>query len=1021
MQPWQELPVYIYNMWVYGHRKQSSRDPLGDYVISFDYDADYKPSYLVRTQRLSLIPKIPQLEGMHIPSPDVDPHKMSLIKLLLFKPLGLSNDMDEKGNPLDPYRALFLDAENPRKKMKRAEDENPYDAFPRAWQHYWQNTVVPMAAKADEKIRARMEVPTLWECLEVFNLQKELAIGKYLIPSDADCFRMLGCQASVKLEGRLTVQEYVCYIVRRVVSNLDAYGRAKAAPKTKSYALDADAKEDPGLVREGVGTGEGAETFEPAFEDALDPDIDGEVKLKAGDAPLKVHHPLTAEQRSQALIFHRQKHTKFVRDMIAAGLLPLTSDEDALHRTATHKRGSATAPRPRDEQLRLKAKAPMITQTLLDAQRAAMTADTATPLQQCPMQTAASATADAGQREFQDSAPTARWRQFMKPSEAMANKVAEFEQSSHGFKLAQEQLSACRWFGEAMDLALQDEENQIPLRNRKQQACLLIGAGGTGKTTIVLELMLEVFCHFFPARPGEEERYMIATFSHAQSDAISNDTYRARTCHTACSYRVASLRNKHLALKTKEDEMKRRWQPKIFVIQDEISLVPAAVENMMLYRSMRARQDEGLDPPSYAQPGELMGHIPILLIAGDFLQIKPANEISLADDLEELVRKMPHRVQSEHYAAQSALMSIETVIHLKKSKRFLDEHLPEITAAMRVSSPNAPLSESHLIKLRSRKIENCRKELSTDLFRHGHVVGMYWENIARSMVERAHRDAQELDVPLFCLQAADQRHSRRNKTIDKQLTHQLLTVPNPHRTGKLQGMLLVHENMVVRLADVLAPQLGLVKDKLAVVVKVDLHHADQQRLANLEPGYRQFFPEFMAKGIWVKLLKGKSSPMEDALLQQWQEDFEDAETHAADAKTLFFVELVHAEFKIDLKIGDENEKIEVIRWQFPLVHGMLRTAYSAQGLTLDGGVVLDLRRAGGLEDSDWWLAIYVMLTRARKLESLLLLGFTDQVEELLRKGPPTYLRELTDKLEAKAASTLERLATWPSYDVLHRN
>ena len=125
-------------------------------------------------------------------------------------------------------------------------------------------------------------------------------------------------------------------------------------------------------------------------------------------------------------------------------------------------------------------------------------------------------------------------------------------------------------------------------------------------------------------------------------------------------------------------------------------------------------------------------------------------------------------------------------------------------------------------------------------------------------------------------------------------------------------------------------------------------------------------------------------------------------THTADAKTLFFVELVHAEFKIDLKIGDENEKIEVIRWQFPLVHGMLRTAYSAQGLTLDGGVVLDLRRAGGLEDSDWWLAIYVMLTRARKLKSLLLLGFTDQVEELLRKGPPTYLRELTDKLESQS-------------------
>ena len=130
------------------------------------------------------------------------------------------------------------------------------------------------------------------------------------------------------------------------------------------------------------------------------------------------------------------------------------------------------------------------------------------------------------------------------------------------------------------------------------------------------------------------------------------------------------------------------------------------------------------------------------------------------------------------------------------------------------------------------------------------------------------------------------------------------------------------------------------------------------------------------------------------------------------------MELVHAEFKIDLKPGEETEKIGVIRWQFPLLHGMLRTAYSAQGLTLDGGVLVDLRRAGGLEDADWWLAIYVMLTRARKLKNLILLGFTEQVEELLRRGPPTYLRELTDKLEAKAASTLERLQSWPVYDAL---
>ena len=156
--------------------------------------------------------------------------------------------------------------------------------------------------------------------------------------------------------------------------------------------------------------------------------------------------------------------------------------------------------------------------------------------------------------------------------------------------------------------------------------------------------------------------------------------------------------------------------------------------------------------------------------------------------------------------------------------------------------------------------------------------------------------------------------------------------------------------------------------------------------------------------------------MEFVVYSIWEGQFENVTDHTDDPKTLFFVELMHADFKIDLKIGEENEKIEVIRWQFPLLHGMLHTAYSAQGLILDGGVLVDLRCAGGLEDDDWWLAIYIMLTRARKLENLILLGMIDQVEDLLRRGPPAYLRELTDKLETKGASMLERLQNWPLYD-----
>ena len=509
------------------------------------------------------------------------------------------------------------------------------------------------------------------------------------------------------------------------------------------------------------------------------------------------------------------------------------------------------------------------------------------------------------------------WQKFDKPSTAMANKIREFESSSTGFPLSPEQRASCKWFGEAMDATLQDEEKQVPLQERTQRSCLLIGAGGTGKTTVILLLMLTVFCHFFPGQDGED-RYLITTFSHAQSDAISNETHRATTAHAACSYRVASMRNKDLGLKTKEQEMKKRWMSKLLLIQDEISLVPCLVENMMLYRSMRARQDLGLKPDEYTRPLCLFGRMPIVLIAGDFMQIRPANELSLGDDLKAIAEKgCKRQVLAEHFGAQDAIMSIRTVVHLKKTNRFQDEDLPEITNGMRSARPQAPMPEELLQKLRQRRVEICRHELDDELFRHGHVLGMYWENIARSTVERAHRDARELNVPLYCLQAADQRHKKRTAALEKQLTHQLLTIPNLHKTGKLQGMLLLHESMVVRLTDVLAPKHALVKDKLGMVLKIDLHHRDKERLDNLPHGFRQFFPEYMAKGVWVKILKYNQSPMKEHLVQHWQRMGTESDCDESDAGSIIFVELVHAEFKVDLNLAGDSEKIEVIRWQFP--------------------------------------------------------------------------------------------------------
>ena len=102
------------------------------------------------------------MEGLYMPSPDVDPHKNALIKLLLFKPLHAVAEMDEQGEAIDPYEQLYMHRACAGKRHKRDPDRNPYDAFVDTWRHYWNHTVLVQARAADEKLSRRTEWPSIW-------------------------------------------------------------------------------------------------------------------------------------------------------------------------------------------------------------------------------------------------------------------------------------------------------------------------------------------------------------------------------------------------------------------------------------------------------------------------------------------------------------------------------------------------------------------------------------------------------------------------------------------------------------------------------------------------------------------------------------------------------------------------------------------------------------------------------------------------------------------------------------------
>ena len=198
-----------------------------------------------------------------------------------------------------------------------------------------------------------MEWPSIWECREVFLALMKLAREKPFHDSSMSEDEQLhalndssGVQA--KLQDRLSILEYCCYTIRRVATNLDAFARAKAAPKTKSYALDADATEDP-TVHRIPETGDD-NSFQDAPEDMLDGHIDVHVPLKPGEAPEKVHHPLTADARLSLQKFEKQPACMFVKQRTAKQLEELC------------------------EVRRLASKLPTLSKDMLDEQRAAFEA-----------------------------------------------------------------------------------------------------------------------------------------------------------------------------------------------------------------------------------------------------------------------------------------------------------------------------------------------------------------------------------------------------------------------------------------------------------------------------------------------------------------------------------------------------------------------------------------------------------------------------------------------------------------------
>ena len=102
-------------------------------------------------------------------------------------------------------------------------------------------------------------------------------------------------------------------------------------------------------------------------------------------------------------------------------------------------------------------------------------------------------------------------------------------------------------------------------------------------------------------------------------------------------------------------------------------------------------------------------------------------------------------------------------------------------------------------------------------------------------------------------------------------------------------------------------------------------------------------------------------------------------------------------------------KVEVRRCGFRITHAQFLTSTASQGVTLRDGTIIDCARQPEMDEDNWWLHLYVMLSRVTCLEHLLLMH--PPPRELLERGPPATIRASMTDFASKALRCREGIMT----------
>ena len=462
------------------------------------------------------------------------------------------------------------------------------------------------------------------------------------------------------------------------------------------------------------------------------------------------------------------------------------------------------------------------------------------------------------------------------------------------------------------------------------------------------------------------------------------------------------------------------------VLLDELSMYPPDVYHAAGFRFSLLRQERMmLDLGRYLE--QWYGKAPIGVQLGDFLQLRPTARRSLCewhdapratdargDGASSEEEELPENEAAQHTSNAAELgrlmfkNSLQRVVHFTGSGRFSDcPSGQQLVAILKSMREGKEMSDDLWAALEARAYG--KKELQAEELRQrlldAHWGGLAWEQVARLQHLRVGLEGKELKKTVYFVQAIDRATGPNELTREQSMA--ALQIVNMTKTHYLIGICPLYEGMPCRISCILdAP---LLNRELPVIVRsIKLHPSEPAIADNCGCVVLRYQPVAVLVEIDDPNYKNIQVPGDVA------------------PKGHVLLRAVASDKAWSLQVGPK-QSVPVIRKQIPLAPRCVLTHYGLQGITARNGMVAFLTKPAWMKDADYALAIYVMLSRPRKLDDLWIIDLPPRhmFQHCLHDHNPLLVQRMKEfeqqaKLdEMKALSYVGKLQ-WHQKDAIAR-